>query len=103
MSKDLEQQEIIEILKGARKVDIKQFLINEVEFYKDMDRKFGHKEKLVQETEKRLRDLIWVFANAANTVFPEQRQIGQGSIGLLTEPLEKYNFTLIIEKNKDAE
>jgi hypothetical protein len=98
MSKDLEHKELIEMIKGARKVDMAQFLIQEVAFFHDMKAKFGAKEKLVQTTEERLRDLMWVFAKAANTAFPEEKSIGQGSLGLLYEPIEKYNFTLLIEK-----
>jgi len=103
MSKDLEQQELIEILKGVRKVNMADFLIQEIAFYHDMKAKFGSKEKLVEQTETRLRDLIWVFAQAANKAFPEERQIGQGSLGLLSQPLEQYNFTLLIEKKKAEE
>lgn len=82
----------------SRTVDIKKFLIDEVVFYRDMEGKFGHKEKLVQDTEKRLRDLMWIFAKSANEAFPEEKQIGRGSLGLLNEPLTNYNFTLVIEK-----
>ena len=105
MSKNLEQQELIEILRGVgvRKVNMAKFLIEEIAFYHDMKDKFGTKEKLVDQTETRLRDIMWVFANAANTVFPEERQIGHGSLGLLSQPLEQYNFTLLIEKKPEAE
>jgi hypothetical protein len=103
MSKDLEQQEVIELLKGVRRVNMVDFLIQEIAFYHDMKVKFGSKEKLVDQTETRLRDLMWVFAQAANKAFPEENQIGQGSLGLLSQPLNQYNFTLLIEKKAAAE
>jgi hypothetical protein len=103
MSKNFEQQELIEILSGVQKVNMAKFLIQEIAFYHNMKDKFGSKEKLVDQTETRLRDIMWVFANAANTAFPEEPQIGHGSIGLLSDPLEQYNFTLLIEKKKAAE
>ena len=102
MTDTLEQQELMAIIKGARKIDMAKFLIDEIAFFNDMKRKFGGKEALVVKTETRLRDIMWVFANAANTAFPEQRQIGEGSLGLLSEPIENYTFTLLIEKKEAA-
>jgi hypothetical protein len=98
MTNDLKKQELIAVLKGARTIDLMAYLKREIIFLEDMKTKFGSKEKLVDATETRLRDLMWVFAKAANDSFSEEKQIGHGSLGLLTEPLERYRFSLLIEK-----
>lgn len=84
-------------LKGAIKVDLNSILQNEITFLKEMKSRFG-KDKIVDETEKRVRDLFRVFARASNEAFPTDKQIGEASLGLLSEPLERYNWTILIAK-----
>jgi len=92
---EIEQYAMLDQLKGAQRIDLNAILKSEVEFYHNMRARFG-KDKIVDETEKRVRDLFRVFAKAANEAFPHNKQIGEGSIGLLTEPLEYYDFILLV-------
>lgn len=97
--KDIEQEAMLDQLQGAQRIDLTAILKSEVEFYHNMRARFG-KDKIVDETEKRVRDLFRVFAKAANEAFPNNKQIGEASLGLLTEPLEYYDWILLVN-NKD--
>ena len=96
-STDLEQAVFEQQLQGAVKVDLNAILENEVAFLQEMRSRFG-KDKIVDETEKRVRDLFRVFAKVANTAFPNDKQIGEASLGLLSEPLNRYDWTVLIAK-----
>lgn len=84
-------------LQGAVKVDLNTILQNEVMFLQEMKSRFG-KDKIVDETEKRVRDLFRVFARAANEAFPNEKQIGEHGLGLLTDTVERYDWTVLIAK-----
>jgi len=96
---DLDVAVFEEQLQGAVKIDLNKILENEVVFLLQMRSRFG-KDKIVEETEKRVRDLFRVFSNAANEAFPNDKQIGEGSIGLLFETTDRYDWTVLIAKKQ---
>ena len=96
---DLDVAVFEEQLQGAVKIDLNKILEDEVVFLLQMRSRFG-KDKIVEETEKRVRDLFRVFAKAANEAFPTDKQIGEGSIGLLFETTDRYDWTVLIAKKQ---
>ena len=100
--KAIDQEAMLDQLQGAQRVNINEILKNEVEFLHNMRSRFG-KDKIVEETEKRVKDLFRVFAKAANQAFPNHKHIGENGLGLLTEPLEYYDWVLLVSTKSETE
>jgi hypothetical protein len=96
-----EQEITVQVLKNeARIVNLNDNFVREIDYYKMTERKFGHSDKRTKDTEAKLRDLLGFFAEAVNEAFPEEKPIKQSSLGLYSDILTKYKWTLIASKQE---
>lgn len=97
-----DQQLTISVLKDeARIVDFSARLAREIEYFRITERKFGHNDKRTKEVEAKLRDLLGFFAEAVNEAFPEETPIKQSSLGLYSDILTRYKWTLVASKQEE--
>lgn len=103
MSNDHNQAVMMEVLKGSVAVDMAPKLLKKIEFLEEMQdiaRNSRNKEAktFAEETEIQARMLFKQLAVLANEAYPNEKQISDGSLGLLTETVARYKFTLVISK-----
>lgn len=104
MANEHNQTVMVEVLKdGGVAVDMAPKLLKKIEFLeemKDIARNSRNKEAKVfaEETETQARMLFKQLAVLANEAYPNEKQISDGSLGLLEETVSRYKFTLVISK-----
>jgi hypothetical protein len=94
-----DQEVMVQVLKDeARVINLNNIFEREIEYYNITQRKFGHSDKRTKEVEAKLRDLLGFFAEAVNEAFPEEKPINQASLGLYSDMLTKYKWTVTASK-----
>lgn len=99
----LNEEVFMEVLKGSVAIDMEQNLskkIEWVEYTKDIARSGRNKEAkaFAEEAEVQARMLFKQLALLANEAYPNEKQLSDGSLGLLSEVITRYKFTLVISK-----
>jgi hypothetical protein len=103
MSNEHNETVMIEVLKGGIAIDMASKLLKKiewVEYTKDVARSGRNKEAkaFAEEAETQARMLFKQLAAIANEAYPNEKQISDGSLGLLDETMSRYKFTLIVSK-----
>ena len=97
------QTVMMEVLKGGIAVDMSlklQKKLDLLEEMKDIARNSRNKDAktFAEEAEIQARMLFKQLAMLANEAYPNEKQISDGSLGLLEDTYSKYKFTLVISK-----
>ena len=103
MSNEHNETVMVEVLKGGTAMDMTPKLLKKiewVEYTKDIARSGRNKEAkaFAEEAETQARMLFKQLAALANEAYPNEKQLSDGSLGLLEETFSRYKFTLVISK-----
>ena len=104
MSNDHNETVMIEVLKGGIAIDMTPKLLKNLEwvaYAKDIANSGRNKETKVfaEDAETQARMLFKQLAALANEAYPNEKPIGEASLGLLEDTVRRYKFTLVISKN----